>query len=157
MRSVWSTVAAIFLVALASDPGHAQVPQAQGVIALAPGELSWQELPGDPEVLMAPLYGNPAEEGHYIIRLKIPPSWTGRPHTHGGLELATFQSGTCYVAYGDDLSREAAKRTGPGSFVAVPAGTKMRGFTGEDGCVVDVQGQGPFTTQYLDEKGDRER
>ncbi len=59
----------------------------------------------------------------------------------------------CYVAYGDALTREAAKHFSPGAFIAMPAGTKMSAFTGKDGCVADVQGQGPLTTQYLDGQG----
>ncbi len=153
MRTFWSPVAAVCLVALLPHAVQAQAAQAQGVEIVTPDALSWQPVEGDPEVLMAPLYGNPAEEGHYIVRFKIPPSWTGRPHTHGGLEVVTFQSGTCYVAYGGDLSRQAAKKLSVGALIAMPAGTKMSGFTGEDECVADVQGQGPLTTQYLDEEG----
>ncbi len=83
----------------------------------------------------------------YIL---LPPSRAGRPHTHGGTELITVHSGMCYMAYGDALTREAAKKFSPGAFLALPAGTKMRAFTGEDGCVVEEHGQGPLTTQYLD-------
>ncbi len=130
-----------------------QVTQAQGVKTVTPEALSWQSVEGEPEMRVAVLYGNPAEAGHYIVRFKLPPSWAGRPHTHGGTELITVHSGTLYMAYGDALTREAAKKLSPGGFMAMPAGTKMRGFTGEDGCVVDVQGQGPLTTQYLDGQG----
>ncbi len=133
------------------QPG--QAAQAQGVTTVTPEALSWQPVEGDPEVRMAVLYGNPAEAGHYIVRLKLPPSWAGRPHTHGDTELITIHSGMCYIAHGDALTREAAKKLSPGALMAMPAGTKMRAFTGEDGCVADVEGQGPLTTQYLDGQG----
>lgn len=152
MRTFWSPAAAVCLVMLLPQVLHGQAAEAQGVKAVSPETLSWQPVEGDPEARMAVLYGNPAEAGHYIMRFRLPPSWAGRPHTHGGTELITVHSGTCYLAYGDTLTREAAKRLPPGAFAAVPGGTKMRGFSGEDGCIVDVQGQGPFTTQYLDEK-----
>ncbi len=126
---------------------------AQGVKTVTPEALSWQPVEGDPEVRIAALYGNPAEAGHFVVRIKLPPSWAGRPHTHGVTELITVHSGMCYLAYGDALTREAAKKLSTGAFIALPAGTKMRGFTGKDGCVADVQGQGPLTTQYLDSQG----
>lgn len=152
MRTVWCTVAAVCFAALLPYAVHAQVG---GVAALAPDDLSWQPVEGDPEARIATLYGDPAEEGHYIVRLTLPPNWTGRPHTHGGAELLTIHSGMCYLAHGEALTREAAQKLVPGAFVALPAGTKMRGFTGAEGCLVDVQGQGPMTTQYLDEEGDQ--
>ncbi len=152
MRTFWPPVAAVCLVALLPHALQGQAAQAQGVEIVTPDALSWQPVEGNPEARVAVLYGNPAEAGHFVVRYKFPPSLAGRPHTHGGTELITVHSGTCYLAYGDDLSREAAKKLSAGALIAMPAGTKMRGFTGEDGCVADVQGQGPLTTQYLDEE-----
>lgn len=151
MRTVVSAFATLFLLTLSPRLLEAQAQPSVDVVALAPDQLDWQET-GE-GYLMAVLYGDPAGEGHYAIRFKLPPHWEGRPHTHGGTEIVTLYSGTLYFAYGDDLSRQAAKRFGPGSFIALPAGTKMRPFTGEEEVVVDVQGQGPFTIHYLDEKG----
>ena len=146
-----SVVAAVFTLLPHALQG--QYAQAQGVKTVTPEALNWQPVEGEPEARMAVLYGNPAEAGHFIVRFKLPPSWEGRPHTHGRTELLTIHSGTCYLAYGDALTREAAKKLSAGAFIAFPAGTKMRGFTGEYECVVDVQGQGPLTTQYLDGQG----
>ena len=154
MRMIGSTLAVIGFVALLPQPMRGQEQPAEGVKALAPDALTWQPFQGDPAARIAMLYGNPAEAGHYIVRFKLPPNWSGRPHTHGGAELLTVHSGTCYLAHGNELTREAATKLVPMAFMALPAGTKMRAFTGEEECVVDVQGQGPFTTQYLDEEGD---
>ncbi len=146
-----SVVAVVFTLLPHALQG--QEVQAQGVKTLTPEAMSWQPVEGDPEARIAILYGNPAEAGHFVVRVKLPPSWAGRPHTHGFTELFTVHSGMCYLAYGDALTREAAKKLSPGAFVVMPAGTKMRAFTGEDGCVADFQGQGPLTTQYLDGQG----
>ena len=146
-----SVVAVVFTLLPHALQGQAAYPER--VKTVTPEALSWQPVEGDPEARMAVLYGNPAEAGHFIVRFKLPPSWAGRPHTHGGTELVTIHSGTCYVAYGDALTREAAKKFSAGAFIMMPAGTKMRGFTREDGCVLDAQGQGPLTTQYLDGQG----
>ncbi len=150
--AVLTSIVAV-VVTLLPHALQGQAAQAQGVEIVTPDALSWQPVEGEPEARMAVLYGNPAEAGHFIVRFKLPPSWVGRPHTHGSTELLTIHSGMCYLAFGDALTREAAKKFSPGAFVACPAGTKMNAFTGEDECVVDVQGQGPLTTQYLDGQG----
>lgn len=153
MRTFWSPAVVVCLVTLLPHALQGQAAQARAVKTVTPETLSWQPVEGDPGAQMAVLYGNPAEPGHYIVRFKLPPSWAGRPHTHGGAELITVHSGECYLAYGDALTREAAKQFSTGAFVAMPAGTKMRGFAGKAGCVADVQGEGPLTTQYLDGPG----
>jgi len=150
-RIIWSTVVAVCLIALQPHALQGQDNQEQGVTTVTPDALEWWHVEREPEVRLAILYGNPDEAGHFVLRAKLPPSWVGRPHTHGTAELLTVHSGTCYLAHGDVLTREAAIKLSTGTLIAMPAGTKMRGFTGEDGCVVDVQGEGPLTTQYLDE------
>ncbi len=150
MSQVPSIVVGFFTAAFLLPLGlHAQ--QEGDVKRVTPDTLTFQPFPEEMAAEIAILYGNPNESGHYIVRLKFAPNWDGRPHTHGSTELLTVHSGTCYVAHGDDLSRDAAEQLPAGSFMVVPAGTRMRAFTGEEGCVVDVQGQGPFTTQYLGE------
>ena len=155
-RIIWSPVVAVCLITLLPHAVWGQDYQEQGVTTVTPDALDWQPVEGDPEVRLAVLYGNPDEAGHFVIRAKLPPSWAGRPHTHGTTELVTVHSGTLYLAHGDVLTREAAIKLSPGTFVAIPAGTKVRAFTDEDGCVVDVQGEGPLTTQYLDEEAGQE-
>ena len=153
---IWAPVVAVCLIALLPHAVQGQDYQEQGVTTVTPDALDWQPVDGAPDVRMAVLYGNPAEEGHYVVRAKLPPSWAGWPHTHGHTELITVHSGTCYLAHGDVLTREAAIKLSPGTFVAIPAGTKVRAFTDGDGCVADVQGEGPLTTQYLDEEAGEE-
>ncbi len=145
------SIAAAFFVALLLFPLELQAQQGDGVAHVTLKTLTFQPFPEERGAQIALLYGNPGEAGHYIVRLKFAPNWNGRPHLHGGTELLTVHSGVCYFAHGDDLTRDAAKKLPAGSFIAFPAGTPMRGFTGAEGCTVDVQGQGPFTTRYLDE------
>lgn len=149
MRTIVSACGALFVLTLGPKIAEAQGEPSRTIIERLPGDLEWQKT--EEGYLMTVLYGDPSKEGHYAIRFKLPPNWAGRPHTHGEAEIVTVYSGTMYFAYGKDLSREAAKAFGPGSFVALPAGTKMRPFTGREEVIVDVQGQGPFTIQYLDE------
>lgn len=151
MLKFTTAIAGLFLVAFMLPPAL-QAQQQPEVKKITPEAMAFQPFPEEQDARIAILHGNPAEAGHYIVRLVFAPTWTGRPHVHGGAELLTVQSGTCYFAHGDDLTRDAAAELPTGSFTAFPAGTHMRGFTGEEGCTVDVQGQGPFTTRYLDEE-----
>lgn len=147
MRTILSDL--IILVFFALFPQMLEAQSSSDVIAVEPDQVEWQK--SEEGFDMAVLYGDPSSEGHYVIRFKLPPNWEGRPHTHGGAEIVSVHSGTMYFAYGENLSREASKPLGPGSFIALPAATKMRPFTGEEEAIVEVQGQGPFTTEYLDE------
>ena len=147
---------AVTWTALLLLPLPAQARETRGVEHVAPDAMTFRPRPEDPGVHVAILYGSPAESGHYVLRLRLAAHWAGRPHTHGGAELLTVHSGTCAMAHGDDLSREAARELPVGSFMALSAGTPMRAFAGAEGCVVDVQGQGPLTTRYLDEDGEPE-
>ncbi len=141
MRAVVFTFVILLFLTLSPRVVQAQEQPPAAVVAVADEQVDWQET--EDGVLMAVLYGDPSSEGHYVIRFKVPPNFEGRPHTHGGTEFVSVQSGTLFLAYGeDDLSHEAAKSFGPGSFIVLTVGTKMRGFTGEDEVVLDVQGQG---------------
>lgn len=148
MRPVLLLTTSVMAASIGVQPARAQ-PTTDVIAVTDEDQLQWQETPDGAR--MAAMYGDPSTEGLYVLRFELPPNWVGRPHTHGGAELVTVLSGTMYFAYGDDLSREAAKPFGPGAFVALPAGAKMRPYTGDTPVVVDVQGQGPFTTEYLDE------
>jgi len=138
-------VIAILIAASTSPPQALQAQAPAEVIVVAADSIQFRPHPTEKDARMAVLFGNPAEAGYFLMRIEFPPGWTGPPHMHPNAELLMVRSGACYVATGHDLSREAATELPPGSFAAVPARTPMRGFAGEEPCVVDVQGQGPFT------------
>ena len=117
------------------------------VVALASDQVEWQD--NGRGTLMAILYGDPSSEGHYVVRFKLPPHWEAPRHIHRSAQTLTIHSGTMYFALGEDLSRQAVKAFGPGSFIAFPAGTGMYEFTGDEEVVLEIQGRGPSTTQPL--------
>ncbi len=142
------------VLTLALTPSGLAGQEAETGHHVTPDAVAFEPFPAERDAQIAILHGDPSEAGHYILRLKFAPNWNGRPHRHGGDELITIQSGTCFIAHGDDLTRDAAAELPAGSFARIPAGTPMRGFSGDEGCVADVQGHGPFTTEYLDETED---
>lgn len=149
MRTALALSTGLFALVLAPPAAWTQQEASSDVVAVAPDGVVWQA--SEEGYRMAVLYGDPAAAGPYVLRFELPPNWAGRPHTHGGTEIVTVHSGTMYFAYGEDLGREAAHALPAGAFIALPAGTPMRPYTGDEQVVVDVHGQGPFTTEYLDE------
>ncbi len=150
MRAVVFTFVILLFLTLSPQVVQAQEQPSAAVVAVAAEQVDWEET--EEGFLRAVLYGDLSNEGRYVMRLKLPANWVGRPHTHGDTEIVSVHSGTLLLAYGEDLSQEGAKSFGPGSLIVLPVGTKMRAFTGEDEVVLDIQGQGPATTQYLDEE-----
>ena len=108
------------------------------VIALRPDMLEWQQASIGWEV--AALFGDISSNDTSIVRIRMPPDWEAPPHTHGRteLEVVSIHSGTLYVSFGEYTSREDTQIFGPGAFIAYPAGTTIKFFTGEEEVVVDI-------------------
>jgi quercetin dioxygenase-like cupin family protein len=99
------------------------------------------------------LHGNPAQEGPFVLRLKLPDGFTVPPHRHSKDEFVTVISGKFAVHAGDKVDRGAAKPLPPASFAHLPAG--MAHYAIADGeAVVQVNGFGPFDVKYVDPKDD---
>ena len=109
-----------------------------GVLALQADDITWQESPVGWR--MAELYGDMTSNAYSVVRLRMQPDWDAPPHTHQRteLEVVRVQSGTMYLAFGGELTREAAVAYGPGSFIVYPAGTTSRMFTGDEEVIVEV-------------------
>lgn len=123
---------------------------ADSLVLRTAGEIAWTEgrSPGEE---VAVLYGTPSGSGPFALRVRFPPNHHVRAHTHPQAEMATVLEGTVHVATGEGTSREDAEAYGAGSFVAFPAGTVISAWTGEEGAVVQVHGEAPFETRYLEE------
>ena len=130
---------ALLLFAWAITPHTTQAQQLPpGVLAFQAEEITWQESPVGWE--MAVPYGDMTSSDYSVVRLRMQPNWDAPAHTHQRteLEVVRVQSGTMYLAFGADLSREASVAYGPGSFIVYPAGTTSRMFAGDEEVVVEV-------------------
>src|SRR3954454_19878869 len=67
-----------------------------------PQDIKWSpgppSLPAGAEVAL--LYGDPAKEGLFALRLKVPKGYRVPPHTHPRPEIATVLSGTVRLGMG---------------------------------------------------------
>ncbi len=138
MRVVLSTLAVLFLLSVSPDFIRARAQLPDGVVVLTVDELDWRDSPVGWQ--LAVLYGDITSNDYSVVRLKMRPNWDAPPHTHERteLEVVRVQSGTMYLAFGEDRSRAAAKAYGPGSFIVYPAGTRLRMFTGDEEVIVEV-------------------
>src|SRR5947207_180357 len=78
------------------EPGH------EGASVYPPDALRWQEGPPSlpPGAKVAVLEGNPAKEGPFVMRVKLPDGYRLAPHTHPRPERLTVISGTFHIGMG---------------------------------------------------------
>jgi quercetin dioxygenase-like cupin family protein len=124
--------------------------------AVVPGDtVEWgpapPSLPAGAQAAM--LFGNPAEEGPFVLRLKFPAGFIVPPHRHSKDELVTVISGRFTVGVGEKLDRASAQPLPPESFVHLPAGMPHFALVDEE-TVVQINGQGPFDITYVNPADD---
>jgi quercetin dioxygenase-like cupin family protein len=101
----------------------------------------------------AVLFGNPAQPGPFVLRLKFPAGYSVPPHRHSKDEPVTVVSGRLLIGAGSKLDRAATTALAPAGFVYLPAG--MAHYAIADGeTVVQINGVGPFDVTYLNPHDD---
>jgi anti-sigma factor ChrR (cupin superfamily) len=135
------------LPAWAADEHHTVVPVED--VTWSPGPLT---LPSGAQ--LAVLFGSPAEEGPFVIRLKFPAGYDVPAHWHSKEEQVTVIAGGFGMGTGEALDRDAAPLLAPGSFVRIPARMPHYAWTDQE-TVVQINGVGPFDITYINPKGAR--
>jgi hypothetical protein len=90
---------------------------------------------------LAVLSGDPAKDGLYVVRLKIP------------AEYVTVISGEFHIRMGNKLDEKKEVELRAGGFGAAPAHMNHYAWASED-TVVQVHGQGPFAITYVNAADD---
>ena len=114
------------------------------------GEVEWKDGPASFEAgaQFAVLEGNPAEEGYFNLRVKLPDGFQISPHWHPAFERITVISGNFLLGHGDTVDRNATQRLGPGSYASLPK--EMVHFAIADGeTVVQLATWGPWKINYV--------
>ena len=114
------------------------------------GTLSWQPIIDGAE--MAVLEGDPAAAGEYVIRFRTDREIFVPLHWHHHDEHVTVIAGPFAMSY-----KGARQEMTPGASVVIPATVRHSTWYGT-GTVVEVSGQGPFESIYVDpatDLGDR--
>jgi quercetin dioxygenase-like cupin family protein len=118
-------------------------------------EIVWSAGPPSlqPGAQAAVLYGDPAKEGVFVMRLKLPAGFKIAPHTHPKPEIVTVISGGFYIGMGTKADEAKAQRLGPGSFFAFDPGLAHYAHVEEE-TVVQLSSTGPWTINYVDSSDD---
>ena len=134
----------------AASVGRADVdPKAVEIVTA--DQVRWVKSPnGGSE--SAVLFGDPSKPGPYVMRIKWLPGNMSRPHTHATDRFFVVISGTWWVGSGTKFAPDSTVPVKPGSYVIHHAGQPhYDGAKGEE-TVIQVWGEGPLTTQSVEQK-----
>jgi quercetin dioxygenase-like cupin family protein len=120
-----------------------------------PQEIKWgstpPSLPAGAEA--AVLYGDPAKDGMFALRLKAPKGYRIPPHTHPKPEVITVISGKFSLGMGPAADRASVESLPAGSFASMPPGVIHYVFIDED-SVIQINAMGPWGIDYVDPRED---
>jgi len=128
----------VFLVASAA----AALAQSQPVF-VRPENIAWSEVPGMPGWKQAVLWGDPANPGPYVQRVKIPPNALIPPHSHPDSEAITVLAGALGIGEGAQVDKAAGTVLGVGGFYVLPAHRVHYAWGGPKGATLQISGVGP--------------
>lgn len=150
MRLAFVPVLAILLAIPVLGDEHEE-----GMTIHQPDKIEWKE---GPAVLprgakFAVLEGDPAKEGPFVLRIKMPDGYRIPPHTHPKVERVTVISGTFHLGMGKKFDAAAG--------TVMPAGAygfwepEMEHFAWSKGeTVVQLHGMGPWGIKYVNPDDD---
>jgi quercetin dioxygenase-like cupin family protein len=122
---------------------------------LTPSDIKWG--PAPPSVpkgaQAAAIYGDPAKDGLFALRLKLPKGYHIPPHVHPKPEVVTVLSGTLALGEGDTADKSKTKPLPAGSFFAMSPGMKHYVYADEE-TVLQLNSTGPWGLTYVNEKDD---
>ena len=103
MRGSLALAALWMLATPAFAQDHHATVQADGLKWSAPATYA-------PGAQLAVVRGDPAKEGMYVVRLKVPAGFKIAPHTHPNDENVTVLSGSFHIGRATTLTRATARR-----------------------------------------------
>jgi quercetin dioxygenase-like cupin family protein len=118
-------------------------------------DIQWAPFPAFPaQARLAVLVGEPAKDGPYLVRVKVPAGVALMPHTHPEDRIYTVISGVFYIGLGKKFDESKLVAYAPGSVVVLPANTPHfhRARSGE--YVTQVTGMGPLGIDYVNPDDD---
>ena len=142
---------ALFLAAVA--PALAETSATHKIIL--PQDIVWKPAPAalPPGAEAAVLFGDPAKDGPFTLRVKVPKGYRIPPHTHPAPEVVTVISGTFRMGLGATAEAGKAQPATAGGFSAMPPGVVHYVFVDED-SILQINGIGPWGIDYVDPKDD---
>ena len=146
----------ILMIGVVLACGSAAVAETIGTHKVyLPGDIKWgptpASLPAGAEA--AVLYGDPAKEGMFVLRIKAPKDYRIAPHMHSKPELLTVISGKFGLGMGPAADRAKVESLPAGGFSSMPAGMVHYVFVDEE-SVIQINAIGPWDIDYVDPRDD---
>ena len=118
-------------------------------------QVEWGAGPASlpPGAEAAVLYGDPAADGLFVMRLKLPAGYHIPPHTHPKPELVTIISGSFKLGSGETADPDAVEVLEEGAVFAMPPGKAHYVFTDQE-AVVQLSSVGPWGITYVNAADD---
>lgn len=129
-----------------SQPAHKIVSADQVVWNAGPPSLP-------PGAQAAVLHGDPAKDGLFAMRLKLPAGYRIAPHSHPKPEVVTVISGAFHVGMGEVADKAKAQRLPAGSFFAFDPGMAHYAHVDEE-TVIQINSSGPWAINYVNPADD---
>jgi quercetin dioxygenase-like cupin family protein len=122
---------------------------------VTPKDITWGNAPASlpPTAQAAVLEGDPAKEGPFTLRIRMPDGYRIPPHFHPAVEHVTVLQGTFILGMGEKVTPQTEKALNAGSFAYMPAG--MRHFARTQGdTIIQLHGIGPWGITYVNPSDD---
>src|SRR5215475_2866892 len=116
--------------------------------------LKWVEPPTFPGAKLAIVQGDPAKEGLFVYRVKLPANYKIAPHTHKASENVTVLSGVFFIGLGEKFDQGSGKELPVAGFVAIPPQHPHFAWAGAQETVVQVEGVGPTDITFVNPADD---
>jgi len=124
-------------------------------VMVNPGEITWKE--GPPSLpkgaQMSVLYGDPAKEGMFVMRLKLPANYRIPAHTHPVDEVVTVVSGSFNIGMGTAFDPAKTKAITTGGVIAMSPGMQHYVQIDQE-TVVQLSTRGPWAIAYVNPADD---
>jgi quercetin dioxygenase-like cupin family protein len=154
-----ATICVLALAPFSTAQAQQQQPTSTGLndsATIHPADrITWQVGPPSlpPGAKFAVLEGDPAKDGFFTMRLRLPDGYKIPPHTHPKVEHVTVISGTFNFGMGDKFAQAATQAMPAGTFGFWPAG--MKHFAWAKGeTVLQLHGIGPWKIEYVNPADD---
>ena len=143
----------LMMAALAAATGP--VVAQDGHKVFDPDAIEWGPGPATlpPGAEASVLYGNPAEDGLFALRLKFPPGYHIPAHLHPKPEVVTVISGAVKLGSGEKADPDAGETITAGGLFTMPPEMAHYLYTDQE-AVVQLNSVGPFTVTYIDPADD---
>ena len=159
-RILLSIVFAILVAPLAAaqqtpHAGHGDKHGEGEMSFYSPTDVQWKDGPASlpAGAKFAVLEGDPAKEGPFVMRLRLPDGYAIQPHWHPKVERITVISGTFNLGMGEKFDKSATREMPAGTYGFWAAG--MRHFAWTKGeTILQLHGIGPWMINYVNPADD---